>query len=413
MLVRKWLLMFLVAVIGIVVLMHVYKKVHAIYTPAAKLQVLINPSSVGQPNQWLGADAATSIKISDKRYIWLFGDTILGVSNFPKRAPYPSSQGGFIHNSVGVTRFEDGKWSPIKKYFKPGYKAIFSPADSSQYYWVLAGAMVKGKLFLVACRLQEQSRVAATKRSLKNVHTIKKNPQSMGIIGTTFLLVSNPQSPPDQWQVDKTWNVPGTSASLNWFSAVIKTKKYFYIVGEQGTGLAAKTILSRLSLADVADGDWQQREYYTGVNQWSQQGTPATIVGLPGTSEMSLIRRNHKWYTLQVSWNEVKNKAQFIHYSITPYTATQLTGPWTKQSDVYKLLAPWNTAAVNGVNMYSVYAPKLHPELAHHGELVFTYNTNVNGLGLDPKLANTIFYRNIRFLEGLYIPQFVVIKHLF
>lgn len=406
MLIRKWLLAIFWVGFLISCLMHV--NIHADHSASGQLQALIDPPALGAPNQWLGADAATSIKITDERYIWLFGDTILGVSNFPQRAPYPATQGGFIHNSVGVTTFTDGQWTPIKKYFKQGYKAIFSPADSGQYYWVLAGSMVQGKLFLVACRLQEPTRSAAVTQSLQNTQSLKKNPQSMGILGTTFLLVDNPQSPPDQWQVEKTWDVPDTNASLNWYSAVVKSNRYLYIFGEKGTGLFAQTILSRLTLENAADGDWQQREYYLGGDQWSAQGTPLAISGLPGTSEMSVIRRNGLWYTVQVSWNAVKNNSKLIHYSLTPYTAAQLTGPWSKQPDVYTLPAPWNTATVDGVNMYSVYAPKLHPELAQHGELVMTYNTNVNGLGLDPDKANTIFYHKIRTLAGLYIPQFVV-----
>lgn len=407
---KKLLFTFFAIVFFISCLAYVY--VHATYSATSRLQTLINPPSDGQPNQWLGADAATSIKISDQRYVWLFGDTILGVSNFPKRAPYPAIQGGFIHNSVGVANYEKGHWLPIQKYFRQGYKAIFSPVDSNYYYWVLAGAMVKGNLFLVACRLHEPTRIVATHRSLQNSQVIQKKPQSMGIVGTTFLLVDNPQSPPDQWQVAKTWDVPGTNALLNWYSAVVKTHNYLYIVGERGQGLAAHTILSRMTLADAADGDWQQRKYYIGKHQWSQQSAAVSISGLPGTSEMSIIRRHNKWYTLQVTWNAVKNNPRFIRYSITPYTATQLIGPWTRRPDLYTPPAPWNTAMVDGVNTYSVYAPKLHPELAQHGELVFTYNTNVNGLGLNPQQANTIFYHKIRTLRGLYIPQFFIMHPL-
>lgn len=405
---RKWLLPFSIALVFILVLLHMHKQVHAVSPAATKLQQLINPPSNGEPNQWLGADAATSIKIDDERYIWLFGDTILGTSNFPSRDPLPATAGGFIHNSVGVSEYHHGHWSPIVKYFKPGYKAIFSPAANNQYYWVLAGHMIHHKLFLVACRLQSPQRMTAPfYLSPRTLFTSKSKPPVMTILGTTFLLVANPQDPPDQWQVEKSWDVSDTNAALNWYSAVVRQGSYLYIFGEQGSGLFAQTILSRMKLADVADCNWQQREYFTGSGQWSATASPVALAGLPGTSEMSIIRRHHRWYTLQISWNPLKRYPHFIKYTVTPYTAAELDGPWKKQTDIYTVPAPWNTAMQQGVNTYAAYAPKLHPELAEHGELVFTYNTNVNALGLK-RHATKIFYNKLRSNQGLYIPQFVV-----
>ena len=59
---------------------------------------------------------------------------------------------------------------------------------------------------------------------------------------------------------------------------------------------------------------------------------------------------------------------------------------------------------------FFAYAPKIHDALSRHGKLVFTYNTNVNSLVLNPAQANKIFYRDIKLgkYQGLYVPQFVI-----
>lgn len=367
------ILLFLVMVLCIVET--VYSTTHH------HLQHLMNPPANGEPHQWLGADAATSIHIQGDRYIWLFGDTIIGTSYFPLRYPLSALKGGFVHNSVGVTQCYRGRCAAIQKFFRPGSKAIFSPANSHQYYWVLSGAMVEGKLFLTVCRLGSGSPIA--------------------ILGTTFLLVTNPEDSPSQWHVEKTWDVPGTNAQLNWFTAVVRYHHYLYLFGERGSGFSAQTIISRMTVDAAAKQQWSQRQYYAG-GTWSTAAKPEALQGLPGTAEMSIIHRRNSWYALQIAP---------LSYTVVSYSASSLMGPWAKQAVVYTVPKPWSTEMTEKDHTFTVYAPKLHPEMSRHGELVFTYNTNVNSLVLGAQKANAIFYHDIwqaRY-QGLYIPQFVVI----
>jgi hypothetical protein len=341
------------------------------------LQSLINPPKGVDKKTWLGADAATSIHISGNRYIWLFGDTIIGKSNFPKRYPLTPADGGFVHNSVGVTQCAKGTCSPMKKYFKPGFKAVFSPETPNQYYWVLSGSMIYKKLFLVACRLDSKS---------------------TAILGTTFLVVDNPESLPSQWHVETAYNVPNTNDQLNWFTSVVKNNNYLYIFGEQGTGYNAKTVLSRISLEAVANQQWNRRQFFSnGV--WASTAKPTVIKGLPGTSEMSVIYYHDKWFTIQIPP---------FGYKVIPYKADNLSGPWKADSALYTIPAPWSTEKRDGKLVFSTYAPKLHPEMSRHDEVVMTYNTNTNNFVIGSKLANKIFYADLPQVkyQGLYIPQF-------
>lgn len=47
-------------------------------TRPVHLQSMINPKENTNELTWLGADAATSVEVNPDRYVWLFGDTILG-----------------------------------------------------------------------------------------------------------------------------------------------------------------------------------------------------------------------------------------------------------------------------------------------------------------------------------------------
>src|SRR5690606_15620375 len=86
------------------------------WRPAPALQRLIDPAPAVIGPSWLGADVATSVRLTDDHYLWLFGDTLLGSveTDCDDGSAYCDrrvEEGGFIANSIGtMTRDLDGSF---------------------------------------------------------------------------------------------------------------------------------------------------------------------------------------------------------------------------------------------------------------------------------------------------------------
>ncbi|MFW6190694.1 MAG: hypothetical protein ACOC49_03510, partial [Candidatus Bipolaricaulota bacterium] len=103
-----------------------------------RLQEMMNPKEGSSGLTWLGADAATSIRVNPDRYVWLFGDTIIGKSEEGIR-----DYSVFIHNTIGVyERVEKGNFTRIRKCYREEgekIKPIFESDESETFYWPLVG----------------------------------------------------------------------------------------------------------------------------------------------------------------------------------------------------------------------------------------------------------------------------------
>ena len=347
------------------------------------LQKMINPPINATGTTWLGADASTSIEIDPDHYIWLFGDTLLGTSRDGKR-----DYSIFIHNTIGVAqREESGSFSAIKKYYRKNnskIKAIFNSGKEKAFYWPLVGTMLDSSLLIAADRITT------------------KNTNSFKTLGAELFTVQNPLKSPDGWQYKRHY-IPEENGVV-WSSALTRRGNVVYLFGQRGTGFDAKTVLSRISVANAESGKWEKRTVFSNEG-WQKSATPTTIKGLPGVSETT-VQHNpfFNWYSLQIP-----PLSDDIHL----YTAEQITGPWTDQGVVYSIPAPWsNTKTKDGKPVFIAYAVKSHPELAEkEHEIVLTYNVNLDPFvkGLTDKLGE---YLKNKAYEGLYVPQFVRIEFL-
>jgi hypothetical protein len=289
------------------------------------LQSLMNPPDNSQETVWLGADVATSIAASPNRIIWLFGDTLLGMVHNKSRQLQ-----AMVHNSVGVMVCRDNSWHPIKKYVrdyahKPA--AIFSLTNHQQYLWPVAGIFLQHQLWLTAYRI---------------------NAKDGGLLGTVLIEVKNPTAVPSLWHYSS-YLLPMTSATLNYASAIVKTGRWIYLLGVQGKGLKAKSVMARISKKAFVQHRWQAIKQLSVATQ------------LPLLSETSLLPDYQ-----QGGW---------VIYAIPPlsrdvhrYHSKNLQKAWQDKGVIYQF--PARTIVKQTVNYYAL---KAHPEL---GAKLFTYNTN-------------------------------------
>lgn len=350
-------------------------------TEPAYLQLLINQKKDSEDLAWLGADAATSVEITPDRYVWLFGDTILGKEDEGRR-----KYSVFIHNTIGVMeRDEDGNFTVIEKSHRKEdgkIEPIFTSQKEDLFYWPLVGTRVDSSLL-----------VFASKVSTKDTKTFE-------ILGTTIFTVENPMDPPEYWIYESKF-LPKKN-DITWGSAVVKRGEWIYLFGQKGKGLSSKSVLTRIGYSQAAKDKWGERLNFVD-GEWKANSTPEPIEGLPGTSETTIQYNSFfGWYCLQIPP---------LSFDVHLYTADSITGPWRDQGVVYTVPSPWSAEKTdNGKHVFSAYAAKSHPELAKaKDEIIFTYNTNLNPFvsGLKGKLQKYIEKKKY---EDLYVPQFVSLE---
>lgn len=346
-----------------------------------RLQEMMNPKEGSSGLTWLGADAATSIRVNPDRYVWLFGDTIIGKSEEGIR-----DYSVFIHNTIGVyERVEKGNFTRIRKCYREEgekIKPIFESDESETFYWPLVGAKLDSSLLIAGSKVTT------------------KNSESFKVLGTTFFNVENPEDPPESWRYESQF-VP-KDGDITWGNALVRRDEWVYVFGQKGTGLSSRTVLSKLTVSDAEEGSWSQRLNYVD-GKWKSDTAPEPIEGLPGTSETT-VQYNpfFGWYSLQIPP---------LSFDVHLYTADKLKGPWHDQGTVYTVPSPWSKEKTeDGKHVFSAYAVKSHPELSKaNNEIVLTYNVNLNPFVSDLKNELGDYIQKKKYSE-LYIPQFVSLE---
>lgn len=383
--------------------------------PDAALQALLDPYPAEQGPSWLGGDVATSIRLAEDRWVWIFGDTLLGHvgDRCADGRPYcdrrvSDGDAGMISNSAGTMfRGTDGALWPVVKYWRTdpaGAPAPLFTAPGEGFLWPLAGVRV-GPVLLVAA----------------NRHTFASG---LSPIGNVLVRVWNPDAPPDAWlydvhELDGFRAATDTAPTLSWTTALVPHGDGLYVVGSRDAGPHARTVLARLDVHAVADRAWQPVLDYLhdaacAAPAWQRALDPArlhVIEGLPGTSEATIdAAPGVGWYSFQVP---------ALHYEIRLYTADDLLGPWVDRGVAYELPDGWLAtkghcpdpqrvwAEANGAPVpaeceprFAAYAAKAHPELAPHGFAV-TYNVNTWGGGYEAAV------HALETMPGFYVPQVV------
>lgn len=375
------------------------------FAPDPTLQVLVDPYPAAAGPSWLGADVATSIRIDADRYLWLFGDTLLGSvrEECANGAVYCDrilnhidGEVEMIRNSVGIaTRAPNGAFHRIVKYWPtvdglPG--DAFSSGTEDTYLWPLVGVRAGAPVLIGANRNTLESGLAP--------------------VGNTIVRIANPDDPPEQWRITR-HEIPNfhgadaTGPSLSWTMAMARVGRHVYLFGGLGSGFDVATALSRVEVDDVAKPAWRPEPEYlqrdpNGALHWTRDFDLERlhpVRGLPGTSETTVQ------YDPEIGWYSYQLPP--LGFDIRLYTAPDLEGPWRDSGSVYQLPAPWSTerrstcpGGALTCMVYVAYAVKGHPELATAGERVLSYNVNA-GSSQDVEEATER-------VSGFYVPQIIV-----
>jgi hypothetical protein len=351
----------------------------------AAVQALLDPHPSSAGLDWLGGDVASSAALAGDRYVWIFGDTLLGSArrDCPRGVVYcgraqiaDDPERAMIANSVGIMRFGPQRAaSPLVPYWQTtdGHPApIFEDADPDSFVWPLA--------------------VARVGRPLLVTGSVHSRATGLFSLGSLVMRVENPDDDPRQWRY-ATYVVPHTvraekgRAQLSWATALVPLGAHVYLVGESGAGPGSTTVLARFATTDTTRAAWRPvLEYLTdegGTARWTTTFAEARLhrlPGLPGTSETTFDRlHDGTWRTYRIPPGT---------FEIRRYSAPDLLGPWTDDGVVARIPAPWSTARKpDGSPRYAAYAVKAHPELGTPERPILTYNVNITDGSFDSAVS--------------------------
>ena len=325
-------------------------------------------------NGWTGADGNFSVTLTNDLTLWLFSDTFVGEVRNGRR-----TNATMINNSAAWQRGADPARARVDFFHgsSPDGKptALITPADGNGWFWLFAGVMSQGKLFLFLVQIERTDD--------KSVFGFRQTGLWLGE-------VSNPLAPPPQWIVAQK-KIPfaqfGTGEHRSFGSAVMVTNGFVYIYGVHEQNKSGKMmILARVPEADPGHfAAWRFRTQ----DGWSTNVSEMADLcgGMASEYSVSWLPSLRQW-VLICTENGLSDK-------IVARTAAKPWGPWSEAKVVYRC------PETGWYDQIFCYSAKAHPMLSTTpDQLIVTYAAN--------SFEFTKLFDNAR----LYWPRFVRVKTL-
>lgn len=284
--------------------------------------------------RWLGGDAAYSVELGDRRTLWLFGDSFVDPQARGKRA-----LAAMPRNTIAVQTGEDPATAKLAFHWKErdGKPSEFFAGEQGEWLWPAHGVRLGGKLLLFFMKVKPE-----------------KGGLGFALTGSAARLVTNPDSPADEWRVGAI-ALPDAPAGVLFGSALLAHEGFLYAYCPREP--SHEVLLARWTLERAKAGDLSGPEWWTGRG-WDAAGSPAAVMSA-GT-EFSVHRDGESFLQVQTTG--------FGAADLTARRADRPEGPWSPPVTLFR---PEESGRVGVM----VYAGKAHPHLKG-GALAATYATN-------------------------------------
>lgn len=310
---------------------------------------------------WYGGDGAYSIRLDDRRVLWLFGDTF--VSDQKGRQDRIDMK-VVLGTTLAISTCTADAGFQIRYYVKKKNGAFVSSFGETEWLWPQDPFMVAGTLHVPLLSIRADPEITG--------------PFPFEVVGHQIARIENfAGTDPNRWAVDYLDLTPGIPKSVKAFattSVVYGGHVYFYpLFVEMRENLTVLgNVLARIP-TDKLDDPARAIAYWTRDGTWEKEPDPAKVKVVldAAVSEMSV--RHHpdsgKWIAVYMS---VRNNGDRILYQ----TADALEGPWSEPKTLVGSIPEVDRGSARYDRNNFCYAGKEHREYARGRELIVTYVCN-------------------------------------
>ncbi|MHB8137386.1 MAG: DUF4185 domain-containing protein [Smithellaceae bacterium] len=310
---------------------------------------------------WYGADGAYSIRLDEKRTLWLFGDTF--VSEEQKRKDRIGMD-VLLGTTVAISTCSENATFKIKYYLKKKNGKFVSSFGDNEFLWPQDPFIAQGVLYI----------------PLLIIVGLPENPPPFNfkIGGHKIVRIKDFRDEnPNLWPVDYLdWTqalAPGIEA-LATTSVVHDQYVYFYPLyryTKDNVNISGN-ILARIPI-DHLSNPTNHFEYLTKNNGWQKKLHPkeVKIIFSADLSELSV-----RYHAEDQQWMAVYLTPEKKGHQLLYSTARSLEGPWSTPSVLIETIAEVDPASPLYDQHSFCYAGKEHRQFAQNGNIVITYVCN-------------------------------------
>jgi hypothetical protein len=310
---------------------------------------------------WYGGDAAYSIKLDEKRTLWLFGDTF--VSDEPDRKDRIGME-VVLGTTLAISTCTETGGFDIKYHLKKRGGEYISSFGEDKWLWPQDPFIANRTLYIPMLVVEPNPDAEGPFKFKISGHKIAR-------------IVNYEEADPDRWIADYIDIKSGIAEGVIAFattSAVYHDYVYFYplYASNFDGSLVFGNILARIPI-DRLSVPGEAVEYFTKDGRWKREPEPSEIkvVINAGVSELSV--RYHaddgKWIAVYMS---VRNKGDRLLYQ----AAERPEGPWSEPKALMKIIPEVDPESREYDKNNFCYAGKEHIEFKSKKNLVVTYVCN-------------------------------------
>ena len=332
--------------------------------------------SFSDKDGWYGGDGAYSIRLDDKRTLWLFGDTFVAEENGRKDRV---GMDVILGTTLAISTCSASGQFNIKYYIQKENGKFVSSLGENEWLWPQDPFIVNDTLYIPLLAVKALSKDHA--------------PFNFKIIGHKIAVIKNFEADnPHEWQIDYldiTKSIPPEVTALATTAIVYQNHVYFYPLCKFSNGAAVfpGNVLARVS-ADKLNRQLWQIEYYNKDGKWDKKldARQIKIMFADSLSELSVRYRpnENKWMAVYAS---TKDKGSKILYQ----EAQNLEGPWDEPKILIKNIPEvYEQSPLYDKNTFC-YAGKEHIQFSREKNIVATYVCN----SLEADTENSFIRENL------------------
>ena len=322
-----------------------------------------------EENGWLGSDVAHSIRLNEKKVLWLFGDTFIGRREKKCRG----KNWVFLNNTIGIMDLKDRIPYDMKFFWgvnnsKPESFFLTQKKIPGDFLWPTNGIIIGESLIIFSMAVN------------------KTTDQSIDIAGSVCMKIENYIDDPKNWDID-IWDFQFNIGIPH--AALYKDDKYLYTLLTNRNFFKDGSFLGRLNKRFFENnGGASEMEFFNG-NSWVVNFSDAQECFYPSCTESNIyFDKTTKMY-FTTTYRPQDNE-------ILLTWAEKITGPWIKPIKIFEIPESNKSFKVHS------YAMRIHGWLSdNYNKLIISYATNELG-GMD----------NLMTPEGMdiYRPKFIEVK---